>query len=230
MVHSLLGGLVLAGNLDQGAPTFLNSATAKETPIESWRVAVAVGDVRIRPMGSDAAIDWIGIGSGTPIENGFEIEAGVDSHALITNGCDTISLQQNSQIALPVDGGINTTLVLQEFGEVFYQVESRCLTGMQDGSDAASQATGGRFEVFTKGSVYKSYAFMLCFCEIRGMDWHGSQAISGMVIGDRPPQPGAAAANRSRVPVLAAKDLKARKLTGIVEADETYVPERCTTP
>ena len=33
---------------------------------------------------------------------------------------------------------------------------------------------------------------------------------------------------RHRFP--AAKDLKARKLTGIVEADETCVPERCTKP
>ena len=34
------------------------------------------------------------------------------------------------------------------------------------------------------GSVYKSYAFMECFYEIRGINDHGLQAVSGMALGD----------------------------------------------
>ena len=41
-----------------------------------------------------------------------------------------------------------------------------------------------RDSLFFKGSVYKSYGFMECFYEIRGINDHGLQAVSGMALGD----------------------------------------------
>ena len=37
---------------------------------------------------------------------------------------------------------------------------------------------------FRIGSVYKSYGFMVCSFQIRGINDHGLQAVSGMALGD----------------------------------------------
>ena len=49
-------------------------------------------------------------------------------------------------------------------------------------ADAAFQTRPD--EIKSKGSVYKSYGFMECFYEIRGINDHGLQAVSGMALGD----------------------------------------------
>ena len=41
-----------------------------------------------------------------------------------------------------------------------------------------------RYANKAKGSVYKSYGFMVCSFQIRGINDHGLQAVSGMALGD----------------------------------------------
>ena len=38
--------------------------------------------------------------------------------------------------------------------------------------------------IILEGSVYKSYGFMVCSFQIRGINDHGLQAVSGMALGD----------------------------------------------
>ena len=132
----------------------LNAAAAGETKTQDWRIVVAAGSVRHRPLGSSSELDWRTAVSGDYLPAGVEIETGLSSHVLLTNGGDSITLQESSRIALPLATEAGVTLVLQDTGKAFYEVESRRAPSGESGElpirPSPAGLAGGRFEVQTR--------------------------------------------------------------------------------
>ncbi len=130
---------------------------------QPWRVVVAVGEVRARPLESTASTPWRTITAGDQVSVGSELKTNDGSHALLANDRDTITVQEGSRIALPKPAEKGMTLVLQESGDAFYQVESRKVAAADPGDTLYNTvaASPSRFEVRTRYlvAVVKGTAF-----------------------------------------------------------------------
>lgn len=98
---------------------------AQGTADQIWRFAVVVGEVRARPLFSEPSRGWVSVVNGDRVGAGSRIETGDRSHALITNGRDSMTLQENTMLTLPAIGERGAVVIRQRSGTVSYDVGRR---------------------------------------------------------------------------------------------------------
>ncbi len=101
------------------------SAVAQATNDHVWRFAIVVGDVRARPLFGSSRHDWQSVINGDRVGAGSRIETGDSSHALITNGRDSLTLDANTMLTLPAIGENGIVVIRQRSGTVSYDVGTR---------------------------------------------------------------------------------------------------------
>ncbi len=88
----------------------------------SWTISQTSGVARLQTADARGAQTWAPAVTGARLQPPFAVETGIDGHAVLSNGMDSVTVNENSRVEISVDATDNLTKALQTLGNLLYQV------------------------------------------------------------------------------------------------------------
>ncbi len=88
----------------------------------AWTITEASGVVRVQAADKQGTKTWRSAAAGENLRSPFVVETGINGYALLANGNDIMTVNENSRVEVSVDVADRLTKAVQSLGNLLYQV------------------------------------------------------------------------------------------------------------